>query len=190
MPAPSPYSPLSSSDSRRSKTSWSQTSSRSPVQSLGGRRYVVSNDRKRSVPSSGAPGVVCVGLGTGEVVAVLATASNVGARVNGGVHGKDHGTNPLVPKYQQKVHELSIQFAGLDQPLSLKISLRAGAQHGTIQYSTENFPESTITLELEYNTRRNEYSTNMSTQILKSIPIVLRMRAHSACMGRRRKINR
>ncbi len=161
MPAPSPYSPLSLSDLHCRKASWSQISSRSPVQSLGGRQRGFSNDRKVSVPSRGSPGVVYIGIGTGEVV-VVATALNVGARVNDGVHGKDHGTNPLVPKYQQKVHELNIQFAGLDQPLSLKISLRAEAQHDTTQYRTENFLESTATLELECNTRHNEYSINMS----------------------------
>ncbi len=129
MPALSPYSPLSSSDSCRRKASWCQTSSRRPEQSLGGRQGEFSNDRKRSVPSSRFPGVVYVGVGTGEVVGedIVATASNVGAQVNSGVHGQDHGTNPLVPKYQQKVHELNIQFTGLDQPLSLKISLRVGA---------------------------------------------------------------
>ncbi len=45
-----------------------------------------------------------------------------------------------------------------------------------IQTSTKNFPESTATLELRSNARCND--TNMSTQILKPIPIVLRMRAH------------
>ena len=132
MLAPSPYSPLSSSDSRRRRA----TSSRRPVQSLGGRRCGFSNDRKVSVPSSGSPGVVYLGVGTGEVVreGIIATASRVGARVIGGAHGKDQGTTPLVPKYQQKVHELNIQFASLDQPLSLQLSLRAGAQHDTDQY--------------------------------------------------------
>ncbi len=86
MPAPSPYSPLSSSDSRRRRA----TSSRRPVQSLGGRRCGFSNDRKVSVPSSGSPGVVHVGKGTGE--GVVATASRVGARVIGEVQGKDRGT--------------------------------------------------------------------------------------------------
>ncbi len=135
MPAPSPYSPLSSSDSRRRRASWSQTLSRRPAQSLGGRRCGFSNDRKVSVPSSGSPGVVYVGIGTGEVVDEgVATASRVGARVIGGAHGLDQGTNPLVPKYQQKVHELNIQFNSLDQLLSLKLSLRAEARHDTIQY--------------------------------------------------------
>ncbi len=90
---------------------------------------------------------------------------------------RNKSTRSKVPA--SKVHELNIQFAGLDQPLSLKISLRAEAQHDTIQYSTENFPESTATLELKYNTRWNEYSMNVPTQILKSFPIVLRMRAHT-----------
>ncbi len=136
MPAPSPFSLLSSSDSCCRKASWPQTSSRRPVRSLGGRRCEFSNDRKVSVPSSGSPGVVYLGVGTGEVVreGIIATASRVGARVIGGAHGKDQGTTPLVPKYQQKVHELNIQFASLDQPLSLQLSLRAGAQHDTDQY--------------------------------------------------------
>ena len=79
-----------------------------------------SNDRKVSVPSSGSPGVVYVGKGTGE--GAVATASEVGARVIGEVQGKDQGTTLLVPKYQQKVHELNIQFTSLDQPLSLQLS--------------------------------------------------------------------
>ncbi len=181
MPAPSPYSLLSSLDLCRRKASWSQTSSRRPVQSLGGCRCGFSNNRKVSVPSSGSPGVVFVGIGTGEVVG--ATASGVGAQVIGGVYGKDQGTMLLVPKYQQKVHELNIQSASLDQLLSLKLSLRAGAQHDTIQYRTENFPENTATLELKYNTQCNEYNTNMSTQILRSIPIVLRIQIQAHTKG-------
>ncbi len=71
------------------------------------------------------------------------------------------------------------QDTSLDQLLSLQLSLRVEAQHGTIQYSTENFPGNMATLELRNNAQCNEYNTYMSTQILKSILVVLRMRAHN-----------
>ncbi len=66
-------------------SSLSQIAYEHPVQSLGGTQYVVSNDRKRSVPSSGSPGVVNIGQGVSEGAQVVATTSKVGARVTDGV---------------------------------------------------------------------------------------------------------
>ncbi len=135
MPAPSPYSLLSSSDSRCGMASSSQTLSRRPVQSLGGRRCGFSNNRKVYVPSSGSPGVVYVGIGTGEVVGEVATASRVGARVIGEVHGKDQGTTLLVPSFQSTSRKYTSSISSSPVLISpYHYTYRSEPRLSTIQY--------------------------------------------------------
>ena len=182
MPAPSPYSPLSSSDSCRRMASSSQTSSRRPMQSPGGRRCVSSSCRKVSVPPSRSPGIIQVGQGTGELSVKLLSLQESDHERSG--QNTEHGTKILVPKYERKVHELTIQFTSSDQLLSLQLSRWAKAKYNTtfsVRYSTENFHEvQQQNLNLELNTRCNAIQYSMSTQIWSLFPWFCAC-AHTLC---------